>query len=118
MLLGAVMAIAIPSLGLVGHQRRAAERRQQAMLEVENLMERFTATGWNGVSAESAAQLKLAADVERQLPGAALQCTVTAQSSPLEAKRIQIELTWSNRAGESVAPVRLTTWVYRTGRTQ
>jgi type II secretory pathway pseudopilin PulG len=117
-LLGTVMSIAVPALSWVVHERRAADRRQQATLEIENLMEEFTARGWDEITQETATKLELSEHVAQQLPESSLSCTVDSKPNETDAKRIHIEMAWSNRKGQTLAPVRLTTWVYRPGRPQ
>ena len=94
-LLGTVMSIAVPALGWVVRERRAADRRQQATLEVENLMEQITARGWDEITQETAANLELPDQVMQQLPEASLSCTVETKPDAPDAKRIHIELAWS-----------------------
>ena len=115
-LLGTVMSIAVPALSWVVHERRAADRRQQATLEVENLMEHIAARGWDEITQQTATKLKLPEQVSQQLPESSLSCTVNSKPNEPDSKRIHIELAWSNRKGQTLAPVRLTTWVYRPGR--
>jgi type II secretory pathway pseudopilin PulG len=117
-LLGTVMSIAVPALSWVVRERRAADRRQQATLEVENLMEQFTARSWDEITQQTAANLELPDQVTQQLPEASLSCTVDSKPETPDSRRIHIELAWSNRKGQTLAPVRLTTWVYRQGRSQ
>ena len=117
-LLGTVMSIAVPALGWVVRERRATDQRQQATLEVENLMEEFSVRGWDEITQETAAKLNLSDQVTQQLPEASLLCTVNSKPNEPESRRIHIELAWSNRRGQTVAPVRLTTWVFRPGRPQ
>ena len=117
-LLGAVMTIAVPTLSWVVRERRAADRRLQALFAVENVMERFTTRKWDEISDDSAKQIELSQAIRDQLPGAVLKCAVHTKPNAPDEKRIAMELTWSGRMGKALAPVRLTTWVYRGGRRQ
>ena len=112
LLLGTVMLLALPTLGWIVRERREADRRLEALTEVENLMDRLTAQEWKRITPEAAADLKISDSAARQLPGAELDCRVDLSDTAPGAKRVHIELTWLNRYGGRVAPVRLTTWVY------
>ncbi len=115
-LIGTVMSVALPTLGWIGQQRRASLERQEAIAEVANIMERITVEPWERITTENVRTIKLADDTERQLPEAKLTIAVSSKPPAPDAKRIAVELTWKNRAGRRVAPVRLVAWVYRSGR--
>lgn len=117
-LLGTVFVVAVPTIGWVGYARRAAERRVQATLEVENIMERLTARDWDEITNDAAAAVELSDAVRAQLPGANLECTVEENAESPAEKRVSVRLSWSDRAGHTVAPVRLVAWVYRRGETE
>ena len=117
-LLGTVMTIAVPTLSWVVRERRAADQRQQAMFAVENVLERFSARQWDEITKDNAEKIELSQVIRDQLPGAALNCAVHTKPDAADEKRIAVELTWLGRTGQALAPVRLTTWVYRGGRKQ
>lgn len=115
-LLSAVFIALVPLLGQVNTQRRAAEQRQFALQEAANILERFSAQPWQTVTGESASRVALSDDTQQLLREPQVTVTVNdasgTPSSPA-AKRITVEVRWKNRVGDFVAPVRLTTWVYR-----
>jgi Tfp pilus assembly protein PilV len=112
-----LMAVAMTStvqvLGWVASERRAVERRQWAVQEVANLMERLTAAPWDGVTPESARALALSEGVRRKLPEPELTIDVDEKDAARGEKRLAIRLRWRNRAGAWEAPVRLTAWIAR-----
>ena len=116
-LLGAVTMVAVPTLGWIARERRAADRRQEAIAELENVMDRFSARPWQQITPEGAARIALSESTRRQLPGAMLQSSVETNPQAPDEKQIRVELSWQNRIGKQMAPQRLTAWVYRTGRT-
>ena len=67
-LLGAVMMVALPTLGWIARERRAADRRQEAIAELENMMDRFSARPWQQITPEAAARIALSDSIRRQLP--------------------------------------------------
>jgi hypothetical protein len=114
-LLTIAMTLSVKVLGWVALERRDAERRQRAVMEAGNVMERLTAYTFDDVTPALAKRITLS-DASRQLlPDPELAVTVTAaEPAPgRAAKRIAIELRWRGASGERVAPVRLTSWVER-----
>lgn len=114
-MLAVVMTLTIRVLGYAGQQRRFAEQRQRAMLEVANLMERLTAEPFDEVTADRARRLSIAPASAASLPGAVLTVEVKEErpASDRATKRIAARLRWKGRSGEWEAPVRLTTWIER-----
>jgi hypothetical protein len=109
------MGLTVKVLGFAGQQRRAAEQRQRAIVEVANAMERITAEPFDTVTAERARTLAISPASAGSLPGAELSVEV-AEESPgpgRSARRIAVRLRWKGRSGEWEAPVRLVTWIER-----
>lgn len=114
-MLAVVMVLTVKVLGFAGQQRRSAEQRQRAMLEVANLMERITAEPFEEVTPERAHRLSIAPETARSLPGAEVAVEVTEErpGPNRSGKRIAVRLRWKGRSGEWEAPARLTTWIER-----
>jgi hypothetical protein len=114
-LLMIAMALTVKVVGWVAHERRAAERRERAIAEVANLMERVTAYPFEQVTPELAARITLSEAARQSLKGAELTIDVAGQTASAAAqtaaKRIAIKLRWRDQSGEWVAPVRLTSWI-------
>jgi type II secretory pathway pseudopilin PulG len=110
LLVAAVAGLVLPTVSWIMTERRSALQRQAAGEELANLMDHLTRQTWEEITQQQAEQLGLAPEIERQLPEARLAVSV---DSDQKAKRIHLSLSWSDRAGRSVGPVRLTTWVYR-----
>ncbi len=109
------MALTVNVLNYAGQQRRSADRRQRAIVEVANAMERITAEPFDDVTAERMRRLSISPASAGALPGAELAAEV-AEESPgpgRSAKRIAVRLRWKGRSGEWEAPVRLVTWIER-----
>jgi hypothetical protein len=111
------MALTVKVLGWVGAQRRAWERRQVAVTETANLMERLSAWPFEGVTPSSTRALPLSPRARQSLPGAELKVDVRENDAAGGAgsKRLSVQLRWHNRSGEWDAPVQLTSWIYRGG---
>jgi hypothetical protein len=113
LLLGAVLALAVPTLRWVGFEQRAAEQRQLAIVEAANLMDRITSEPWEALTADRAAAVTLSEPARQQLPQARLKVTIDARPDSPDEKRVTIELAWKDRAGVTMSPVRVTAWVHR-----
>jgi hypothetical protein len=107
------MTLTVKVLGYAALERRAAEHRQRADLEVANVMERLTAYPFDELTPERARTLSISPATLESLPGAELAVDVNPSQlgAGRSSKRIAIRLRWRNRAGEWEAPVRLTTWI-------
>jgi Tfp pilus assembly protein PilV len=117
-LLMIAMTLTVKVLGYVALERRASERRQRAVLEVGNLMERITAHPFDMVTADLAGQTTLSPAARQSLPDSELKVDVaeTKPGAGRSAKRIAITLRWRGTTGEWEAPVRLTSWIERRGK--
>jgi Tfp pilus assembly protein PilV len=120
-LLAVAMTTVVQVLGWTATERRAIERRQWAIQEVANLMERLTAEPYDAVTADSARTMALSGSIAAKLPEPELTIDVAEARADAgqgqgqgrgEAKRLAIRLSWRNRAGLREAPVRLTAWIY------
>jgi hypothetical protein len=113
------MALTVKVLGWVGVERYSFERRQCALQEAGNLMERLTARPFDAVTNSAGKQLTLSQPARKLLPGGELRVDVV-ENDPAggpDSKRVAVLLRWKTRSGEWDAPVRLTSWIYR-GRPQ
>jgi hypothetical protein len=114
-MLAIAMSLTVKVLGWVALERRAAERRQRAVLEVANVMERITSYPFEEVTPDLTRRITLSTTADQSLPESDLVVDVT-HSDPgagRSAKRIAIRLRWKGRSGEWDAPVRLTSWIER-----
>jgi hypothetical protein len=109
------MALTVKVLGWIGVERRNYERRQCALQEADNLMERLTSRPFEAVSAATVKQMALSEQARRALPSAELQIEVVEndRSGGPGSKRVALRLRWRSRSGEWDSPVRLTTWIHR-----
>lgn len=112
-LLGTLLAVCVQMLSAVASQRRAAERRQCAMQELGNVMERIAVRPWSKLSTATLVGEKPAAAVAALLPEADLKIEVVAMPNEPEAKRITAILCWQEGEGRPVARAALSTWRYK-----
>ena len=114
-LLIVAMTVTVQVVGWVARERLAVERRERALLEAENLMERALALPWDGLTAESAGRLMVSESTARLLRRPTLELAVTPYDDAPARKRVSVSLRWLDRAGQPEAPVRLVAWVHRAG---
>ena len=115
MMIAAAMAVTIQVVGWVAAERRAVARRERAVVEVANLMERVAGRPFDEITPESLAALRLPDAARAALPGAEIKANLDARNEPIARKRITLELRWADRAGRAEAPVRLVAWSHREG---
>jgi len=114
LMLMAAMALAVKLIAGVGLERRAADRRMWAVQEVSNLAERVAAEPFDKVNPERVKALAALARADSVLPGADWTAEVSdAPGAAPAGKRVTLGLRWKDHSGGWVAPVRLTSWVYR-----
>ncbi|MCI0332210.1 MAG: hypothetical protein L0228_03165 [Planctomycetes bacterium] len=109
--LALLLATSMKVIHLVTHQQRANERRNVALQTVQAISEQVGNTPWEQLSAETANQITVPAQVASYLPGAKLAITVSDETDPA-AKRVLVELTWNGSSSQRIGPVRLTSWVF------
>ncbi len=109
------MTLTIKVLGWVALERRSSERRERAVIEVANVMERMTAHPFDEVTPDLARGMRLSTATSQALPDSdlAVEVTPTDPGAGRAAKRIAIRLRWKAHTGEWDAPVRLTSWIER-----
>jgi hypothetical protein len=118
--MSAVMLIIAMSLiarvvGWTAADRRNLDRREWAVQEAANLMERLSARPFEDLTADAVKDTPLSPEAARTLPDAKLDVEIV-DDDPAggdDSKRITLGLRWRSRSGEWDAPVRLTSWVYR-----
>jgi hypothetical protein len=119
-LLVIAMTLVIKVLSWAAHERRVADRRERAVLEVANLMEQITAHPMEEVTPEMARGLTLSEAARQSLPDAQLGVEVASGAvngvRELPAKRIAIRLRWRGSGGEWETPVRLSSWIHKRRR--
>jgi Tfp pilus assembly protein PilV len=114
-LITAAMAATLQVVGWVAVERRAVERRERAVLEASNLLERISARSWDELSTDTLASIKISDQTASFLPGSALEVKVDPIEEAPARKKISVEIHWRDRSGRTESPVRLVSWVYRRG---
>ncbi|MBU4273499.1 MAG: hypothetical protein KKA28_16690 [Planctomycetes bacterium] len=117
-LLGTLLVVCLKMIGAVADWRRESDRRQLALFEAANLMERVADRPWDELTPEAVAAVRLPDNIRERLPGAELKIEVS--DSPPErkppSKRIAVSIRWRDRAGRMLPPVSIATWRFLGGR--
>ena len=114
-LIAAGMAATVHVVGWVALERRAVERRERAVLEASNLLERIDALTWDELTTESMGKVRMSESTAAFLPGPSLVLEVIPFDDAPARKKIVVEIRWRERSGRAEAPVRLVAWTYRRG---
>jgi hypothetical protein len=112
-LLGTLLIVCLEVFSAADAQRRAAEQRNCAIVELGNIMERVAARPWPELATSAVAGQRLSDWAAQQLPAAELRIEVSTPPAQPGAKQITATLRWEDRSRRLVAPLRLTTWKYR-----
>jgi len=105
--------LCLQTLAATAAARRAGGRRQTALFEASNLMERLAARPWAELTAEGVKGMSLGDEAKRTLPGARLDVRVDDETSEPAARRITLSITYDGPGGNPARPVRLVAWRYR-----
>ncbi len=111
-LLAVLATVCLRMFAFSALERRTAQRRAVAMQEVANTVERVAALPWAQITSERLAQIELSPNVQQILPGGALKLSVEPSATGPPARKVRVEITWTNAAGGVDAPVRLAYWAF------
>ena len=114
-LIAAAMAATVQVVGWVALERRAVERRQRALAEASNLLERIGSRPWDELTPEALGKVRMSESSAEFLPGSTLDLKVTSHDDAPARKKIVLEIRWRERSGRTESPVRLVSWTYRRG---
>jgi hypothetical protein len=115
-LLLALSGVALAAVLQSASARRAAERRTIALIEATNQLERLTALPFAELKDETINAAALSPQARLLLPGAELKANLADEPGEPSAKRLSVAIHWLSPDGQPDAPVKLTAWVYGTGR--
>jgi hypothetical protein len=114
-LLVAVMALSVQVLGWVAAEKRAAMRRQWALEEAANVMDRVTALPLDRLLSQPEMEVTLSSQAQEVLPEGEVRVELIREPREVDARRVVVQVRWQLRPGQFAAPVRLTSWIYGHG---
>lgn len=109
------MTVTVQVVGWMALERKAVGRRERAVQEAENLLERAVALPWRDLTAESAGKLRISPKTAEFLGKPTLKVDVSTIDDAPARKKVVVEIRWPDRSGQPEAPVRLVAWVHRKG---
>lgn len=109
LLLASVFATLGPMLTWIRQQRRRAEERQLAVLELANAAERLSLLPYERMTSQPSPSLQLSPEAEQALSEAQLTAEVNDETDP-SAKRVTLQLAWREDGVRESAPLRLVIW--------
>ncbi|HEY4761510.1 MAG TPA: hypothetical protein VIH42_13090 [Thermoguttaceae bacterium] len=112
-LLFALMAACLHFFSATASQRWTMERRQTALCEAANIMERLAQRPYSELTAETLSQTSLSEETQRLLSDGELKIEIDSEEAKPPAKRITITIRWQDQAGQWTQPVRLVAWRYQ-----
>jgi len=112
-ILVALMGVSLKWFVATAGQRRAADRRQAALREAANAMERLAVRPWEELTPEGVSKLAASLPVNEFLPGGQLSAQVTQPAGEPETKILAVTVRWQARQETPAEQVRLVTWKYR-----
>ncbi len=110
--LAVVATIAIGMFSLTATARRSSDRREIALQEAANAVERASAIPFTELTADRLAQIKLSPAVAELLNGARLSLAVEPADDELPARHVTVDVSWISASGASEPPVRLDFWAF------
>jgi hypothetical protein len=107
----AVASVAVAQLVVLSaRQLGESEQERLATQEAANMLERLVARPWSELTTEGISSLTISPSAAESLSDPQLRIGIDDVMDETRVKRIRVELSWVNRAGERVAPIQLTAW--------
>lgn len=111
-MLAVLLTTSVQMLRALSIYQRASDRRGVALEAVQAVSDQVANIPWDQLTAESAKKVTIPKPLDGYLPGAKLSVSLDEVATPTASRRIHVDLTWNGPDGQSVAPVRLTSWVF------
>jgi hypothetical protein len=106
-----LLATSLQMLHALTVYERAGDRRAFAQQAIAAAAEQAAGMPWAELSPDSPPKVGIPEPLQKHLPNAKLTVSVAEETAPA-AKRIALELTWSDPRGREIKPLRLTTWAF------
>jgi prepilin-type N-terminal cleavage/methylation domain-containing protein len=107
--LGVAMAAVVQLVALAASQRRAMAQRRIALQEIANQAERIALLPWSETAPDKLTGWQPSAELSEVLPAA--QCSIAVSEEPAApARKIRLEVAWTNSVGQPMEPVGLSIW--------
>jgi hypothetical protein len=110
--LGAAMMLAVEGLSLLAAQRRTSDRRQAALVELDQVLERVAVAPWDELTSENIGAWKLSERFRAPADDACVIAEVADEAGPPAAKRLSVSLHWTASGVDETSPP-LVFWRYK-----
>jgi type II secretory pathway pseudopilin PulG len=114
--LAAAMLALAQMVTLVARQRRLTEARRMALQEVANQAERVAVMAWDEAAPDKLTAWEPSTDLLAGIPAAQCAIEVTDEPGPPTARRVRLEVRWTDAAGHPLKPAGLTLWKFAEGQ--
>jgi hypothetical protein len=111
-MLAMLLTTSVQMLRALSLYQRGSERRAIALQAVQAVSDQIANTPWDQLTTESAKKATIPKQLDSYLPAAKLSISLEDETTPTASRRIHVDLTWNGPDGQSLAPVRLTTWAF------
>jgi len=113
LLMGILLSMTVPMLLVVARERRSTEQRQFALQHVSNLLERTSQRDWSELEPGEVSLQEVDEELRQVLPDLEQKLLIQQVEGETDAIQVIASLRWKNAAGQFVAPIRLSTWLYQ-----
>jgi len=107
----AMLAI-VQLLSATAGQRRTIEQRRIALQAVANEAERVARLSWDEATPDKLTSWEAPAELTAILPSAKCTAEVSDEAGPPKARRICLQVDWTNSVGQPVEPTAVTIWKF------
>src|SRR5262245_11918968 len=93
-------------------QRRTLEKRRMALEAVANQAERIARLSWDETAPDRLTAWEAPAELLAVLPGAKCTADVSEETGAPKARRIRLQVSWTDSMGQPVEPAAVTIWKF------
>ena len=111
-LITTALSVAYPMLTSVKREQMATIKRQAAMVEAENILQRISTMKWAALNDESLAKLEPSDWLQDRLKSPAITAKIIETNGDSNARQIEVRIDWNTTALKT-AHVKFQTWVYK-----
>ena len=112
-LLAITISIVMPVFLIVARERYAAEQRQFAIQHAANLLEQPVTRRWSELEVGELNLPDASSELISLLPKLERKLTVREVDDAIPTRQITVSVRWQNGARQMVAPIQISTFVFR-----
>jgi len=108
--IGMAAAAVVQTLSAAAESRRETERRQAALVEADNMLERLMAAAWSDLVPDKVAAWPLSGEAQRALPAGRLAIQVEPTADEPAGRRLAVTVAWAGPGGVVEHSVQRVAW--------